>query len=117
MVCDKSKKMYESCFKRLMNAFKKRNIDILNQQITIEELKEILKSFKIKNSTKNNYLKSIVYKHKINTITLSDKMLEDIQDLMIKNNEEYIESSSEENGNEQKTNPRSFGYNSIELVA
>ena len=91
MVCDKSKKMYESCFKRLMNAFKKRNIDILNQQITIEELKEILKSFKIKNATKNNYLKSIVYKHKINTITLSDKLLQDIQDLMIKNNEEYID--------------------------
>jgi len=91
MVCDKSKKMYEACFKRLTNALQKQNIDIFNQQMTIEQIKEILISFKIKNATKNNYLKSLVYNHKINTITLSDKLLDDIQQFMIKNNEEYIE--------------------------
>ena len=91
MVSDSSKKIYDSCFKKLTNAFEKRNIDIFNQQTTIEEIKQILISFKIKNATKNNYLKSLVYKHKTNCILLSDKMLQDIQELMIKNNEEYIE--------------------------
>jgi hypothetical protein len=86
-ISESSKKVYENAFQKLLN-------NNFNQNISIDELKEILNCFTvknkpIKNTTKNNYLKSIVYAHKTNKITISDQLMKDIQELMKSNNLEY----------------------------
>jgi len=87
-ISEPSRKLYENAFKRLEKAN-------FNQQMTIEEIEEIVNNFKVKDKpikkqTRNNYLKSIIYAHKINKINLEKNLISQIQDLMKSNNEEYI---------------------------
>jgi len=98
MVNDRTKKMYVSCYQKLLNYG-------FYPDISFNELTKIINEFNIKDTTKANYYKALIYYNKTNKDVLNDILYVEIQnDLKNINNKAVLKAKKGELSSDKMKN-------------